>query len=158
MHNRNYACGKVFLQHEFQCSYHEGTHDYREAWPLSRRHTSVCVCVCTAPCLCRLPEAFRSLSRKQTSALSLSTVSAASYSQTRQQHVTLFSSHNAVRWRLSHEGVRFLLRQRQWHTAAPLMPVQDSCTVLYPRSGIRTNQSSRRTKTGTIFFAYGEQC
>ena len=102
--------------------------------------------------LCRrFPEAFRSLSRKQTSALSLSTIAAASYSQTRQQHITLFSSHNAVPWRLSHEGVRFLMRLRQWHTAASLMPVQDSCTVVCLRSGIRTNQSSRRTKTGTTF-------
>jgi len=45
-------------------------------------------------------------------------LSAASYSQTRQQGITLFSAHNTARWRLSHEGARILMRQRQWHTAA----------------------------------------
>lgn len=155
MYHQNHACGKSIPAAQIPVQLprrHPGLHIGRHGDYHEDISPYVYAYLCTAPCLCRRPpEAFRSLSRKQTSALSLSTISAASYSQTRQQHITLFSSHNAVRWRLSHEGARFLMRQRQWHTAASLMPVQDSCTVLYLRSGIRTNQSSHRTKTGTTF-------
>jgi hypothetical protein len=87
--------------------------------------------------------------------LSLSIVSAASYYQIRQHGITLFSSHNAERWRLSHEGGRILMRQRQWHMAAPLMPAQDLSTDVCSCFRIRTSQSPCRTKTRHYFLHMG---
>jgi hypothetical protein len=89
-------------------------------------HSESAICLKIVQPILRVGVAFRKhsevCSQNQTSGLItlplFLCLSAASYSQTRQQGITLFSSHNTARWRLSHEGARILMRQRQWHTAA----------------------------------------